>query len=213
MVCLANSRKWSGRCIAGKIMTSKKWIRPISSRVSEEISEEERRYENGKMPRLLDIIRIPVISHQATMHQTENYIIDNEYYWEKIETLLDGLKTMLDTPTDLWGTTTPNSYNGKHDRVPENNEYRNSLYLIKPTSLNIIVRKEFNAKRKVRAEFSYKNIIYNFTITDPIIERQYLAKADNTFNLPIENRYLCVSLGLPFNSYCYKLVASIIEIT
>ena len=32
IVCLANSRKISGRCIAGKIMDSGKWIRPVSSR-------------------------------------------------------------------------------------------------------------------------------------------------------------------------------------
>ena len=41
IVCLANSRKISGRCIAGKIISEKRWIRPISSRDSEEISEED----------------------------------------------------------------------------------------------------------------------------------------------------------------------------
>lgn len=60
IICLANSRKISGRCIAGKIISSNKWMRSVSSRENEEISEEERRYENGQMPKLLDIIKIPV---------------------------------------------------------------------------------------------------------------------------------------------------------
>ena len=74
IICLANSRKRSGRCIAGKIIDSNKWIRPVSSRESEEISEEERRYKDGQMPKLLDIISIPVKFRKPTLHQKENYL-------------------------------------------------------------------------------------------------------------------------------------------
>ncbi len=63
IVCLANSRKTSGRCIAGKEIdaTGKVgcWIRPISARFSHEISEEDRRYPNGETAQILDIIEIP----------------------------------------------------------------------------------------------------------------------------------------------------------
>src|SRR5713101_1785529 len=86
IVCLANSRKHSGRCIAGKEVLAQgygAWIRPVSARQSAEISEEERRYENGALPRLFDIIKIPVIGATPQLYQSENYVIDAEYYWVK----------------------------------------------------------------------------------------------------------------------------------
>jgi len=217
ILCLANSRKISGRCIAGKIAEENKWIRPVSNRESEEISEEERRYEKGQMPKLLDIISIPVKEHKPMLHQNENYLIDDDYYWMKTGSFQGSLNDLLDSPKDLWETGY-SSYQGTNDRMPEKMcaNYSESLYLIKPQNLEIIVRvegKEFgNAKRKVRAQFEYNSTTYLFPVTDPVVESKYLSGNDGSFNLPIENIYLCVSIGLPYNGYCYKFLASLIEI-
>ena len=88
IVCLANSRKWSGRCIAGKEIQEDgrvgDWIRPVSDRDSQEVSEEERQYEDGSDPRVLDVIDVPILNAQPKDYQQENWLLDPEYYWNKI---------------------------------------------------------------------------------------------------------------------------------
>ncbi len=65
ILCLANSRKTSGRCIAGREITETgagAWIRPVSGRGSGEISEEDRRYADGRTAQVLDLISLrPVL--------------------------------------------------------------------------------------------------------------------------------------------------------
>ncbi|MBW1616233.1 MAG: hypothetical protein JRJ49_06825 [Deltaproteobacteria bacterium] len=119
IVCLANSRKNFGRCIVGKEIKSKKWIRPISDREKEKISEEERRYKNGDMPKLLDIIKIPIKKYKPTLNQKENYLINDKLDWEKTgEYNKNNLKSLLDTPQTLWELEC-SSYYGLNDRIPE----------------------------------------------------------------------------------------------
>ncbi len=84
IVCFANSRKTSGRCVAGKEWsngTPGSWLRPVSARTSHEISEEERRYQDGRDPQVLEILSIPCLVHQPLSHQRENHVLDDGYYW------------------------------------------------------------------------------------------------------------------------------------
>jgi hypothetical protein len=218
IVCLANSRKHSGRCIAGKEVLPSgygAWVRPTSSRPLGEISEEERRYEDGTSPRLLDIIEIPMIGAAPLLYQSENYVIDQNYYWVKTSELLwNDLKNLVDEPASLW-LNGDSTYHGKNDRVSLDNasKLNNSLYLIKPENLLLRVRKEGmefeSPKRRVRGHFTYQNVQYGFIVTDPHAERIFLAKPDGDHEL--ERTYLCISLGEPFNGACYKLIAAIIS--
>ena len=161
---MANSRKHSGRCIAGKEVLANgygDWIRPISARPSAEISEEERRYENGDDPRVLDIIDIPMIGASPHSYQSENFMIEAQSYWTKKAKLSwDDLKQLVDKPASLWSNS-DSSYNGQNDRVKVElaSQLTNSLALIEPEALNIQVKVEGveKTRRRVRADFRYQS--------------------------------------------------------
>lgn len=218
IVCLANSRKVSGRCIAGKeILTdgSGRWIRPVSARTAGEISEEERRYEDGSSAQVLDMVDIPVIGHVAGGHQTENYLIDPNEYWTRAGAMpSSGLTRFTDYPDSLWKNG-DSTLSGQNDRVriEAGMVFAGSLYLISPESLTVHVVSEtagsIKLRRRVRASFSYRSARYNLVVIDPLVERAFLAKTDGMY--PLDAAFLCVSLSEVYNDgYSYKLVASVI---
>lgn len=81
IVCLANSRKLCGRCIAGREWNdgrAGRWIRPVSDREHQEVSEYELQYEDGGDPRVLDVIEVPMLEPLPQSFQSENWLFDSE---------------------------------------------------------------------------------------------------------------------------------------
>jgi hypothetical protein len=157
-----------------------------------------------------------MIATAPRLHQTENHIIDSDYYWTKRGVLpWAKLKQLIDKPASLW-LNVDSTYLGLNDRVSVEHacEMTNSLMLIEPDTLNISVEPEGaafgNPRRRVRAHFAHQGQQYILIVTDPVAERAFLAKPNGRF--PLTNTYLCVSLGEAHtDGYCYKLVASIIS--
>jgi hypothetical protein len=217
-VCLANSRKPpSGRCIAGREFNDGRfggWIRPVSARPGREIAEEERRYVDGTDPRVLDVVTIQFLRGEAEHHQRENHLIDDTFYWERRGAVgWSDLESAIEDPAGpLWMNGYSSSH-GQNDQVPEHMLPRIdwSLILIRPNRLEIVVRREQNpygSRRRVRARFEVAGHEYLVAVTDPIIERQYLAQGDGTERL--RDGLLCVSLGEVFHGFAYKLAAAVI---
>jgi hypothetical protein len=217
IVCLANSRKHSGRCIAGKITTGENkgmWIRPVGTSASREITERDRGYDDGTSAQHLDLIDITFTAPQPPSFQRENHIIDDNIYWDKNgEVTLGDLAGLIDTPTSLWENG-HSSYSGLNDRVPENLlvNPRQTLFLIKPSNVSIKVSAEGaafgDAKRSVRATFTYNHQSYSLKVTDPAIEQHYKGLGDGVHN-PTDISYFTVSLGETWEGYAYKLIAAV----
>ena len=219
VVCLANSRKLTGRCIAGREWIEEQgagnWVRPVSARENQEVSEYERQYEDGSDPRVLHIIDIPVLEPQPKNYQTENWLLDPDYYWEKAGVFSRrDLPELVDPIAPLWidGQST---YQGRNDRIllESADSVSDSLRLIHVEELNLAVFKPGeafgNPKRRVQGRFSHAGTRYALWVTDPEYERAYLARLDGTYD--IGECYLTISLGEPYEGYCYKLIAAIIR--
>jgi hypothetical protein len=218
IVCLANSRKLQGRCVAGKDISEEKpigWIRPVSAREHEEVSEYERQYDDGSDPRVLDIMDVPLIEPRPKGYQQENWLLDPDLYWAKAGTAKwSKLKELTDPVAPLWidGYST---YSGLNDKIPISlvNDLTSSLRLIRVTQMTLSVFKpgEFfgNPKRRVQGRFRYADTEYWIWITDPSYEGAYLSKPDGDYK--IGESYLAISLGEPYKGDCYKLIAAIIE--
>ncbi|UTY23687.1 dual OB domain-containing protein [Treponema denticola] len=215
-ICLANSRKNSGYCVAGKLIDNFNWIRPISNRSTEEISEIEMRFENGELPKLLDIIALEIKAQKPNQFQSENNLIDTASYWVKTGSFVaNKLSTICDDPCNIWKNLN-SSYQGINDRISSENtkHISHSLVLLKLHESKILVRVEGaefnNAKRKVRLQFELDNKKYILPITHPEIERQYLSGKNGEYTISREH-YVTISLGLPHaDGFCYLFAAAII---
>lgn len=218
IVCLASSKKPGGRCVVGKEVLENgygKWVRPVSARPSAEINLEERQFEDGTEPRILDVIEVPMLAPVPRVHQAENHMIDADAYWIKKGVIARGvLGDLIDGPPSLW-TNGDSTFHGRNDRVTQAvaSQFRDSLYLIRPT--NVVIRvltpgAAFgNPKRRVRARFTYSHSEYDLMVTDVNAEAAFLAKVNGEYN--IGDAYFCVSLAEAHtDGYCYKLIATII---
>ena len=216
IICLANSRKMSGRCVAGLELERGRisgWIRPVSSRPHGEISLYDQNLADGSEPSLLDILEIHMLEPCPDGCQTENHLIDDEHYWGKTGVFpRQHLLQYCTAPNPLW-VNGFRSMSGINDRIPEwrAKSLPNSLVLIEPRQLTIEVRQGYGGRKQVRADFRVSGETYNLGVTDPAIERQYsfLGEGQYAYRPPA---VACVSIGEPYKGYCYKLVASIIPL-
>lgn len=212
LVCLANSRKPEGRCIAGKSVTGGEWIRPVSARQGAELTSAECRCVDGGEPTLLDVIDVPLLRADPRGHQRENHLIapgepwlrNGKVTWEEAQRLADDIDILW---VNGFSTT-----EGRNDRVPPGQiaACTNSRALIRIREIRFSVGKFRNDRRGVRAEFRFKERSYNLKLTDPAIEAKLFERGIGMHDFRLD-ALLCISLTEPYiDGHCYKLVASVI---
>jgi len=83
IVCLANSYKHGGRCLAGIDLTSRQWIRPISDLEDGRIPLDNQ-YINIEQIKILNIIDIEIIPGLGSGYEIENHRYGNRP-WEVVD--------------------------------------------------------------------------------------------------------------------------------
>ena len=219
IVCLANSRRNQGRCVAGKEMLPDgrpgAWLRPVSNREGEEVAERERQYADGSEPRLLEVIALPVLHPHPVGYQSENWRLDPAQRWTKAGGIAwDDLPQWTDPDAPLW-TDGHSSAGGQNDRVPVSDVggHTDSLRLIKVDSMRVRVlerRRPSDLYPILRGVFRYNGADYSLRITDAEVENGSIELPYGDY--PVGERYLTISLAAhPFEGYVYKLIAAIIR--
>lgn len=216
IVCLANSDKKGGRCIAGKELINDQpagWIRPVSIRPDEEVSEQECRYENGGCPQLLDIIYVPLLKKKPKPYQQENWLLDAGSCWRKDVCMYrQDLESLIDPVGHLWLNGCETFY-GSNDKIPGHlvNYLENSLRFIRVNKLTLsVVIYQYGARRwpRVQGKFHYNGERYHLWVTDPKCKNTYLKKPHEDHE--INNVYLTVSLAESNDRNYYKLIVAVI---
>ena len=211
-ICLANSFKYQGRCLAGIEITlsrsgysivskedgTPKWIRPVSRAKNGELSVLETQNMN-----MLDIIEIEIVEECPNNAQSENVFYSSlKRSGKKIEQNAHNLNELCDNIHSK-------IFFNKGRAVPADifQQSNHSLMLVK--TLNSVFYND--EKSKLRVKFSFSGIEYDLPVTDPAFINDMQVKGLDNINA-IDDYYFIISLGEEFDGWHYKLIAGVITI-
>ena len=207
MLCLANSRKPGGRCVAG-LKKNGSWIRPVTNTKIGALAHDTSVLDAGRPVQPLDVVRLRVERHAPRPHQPENWIVADEP-WElvrevqiaDVEAFLDGVLT---GKPSLFGTTT----NKVTWTQIEADGTDSSLALVK--AARPVFGRSLLKPAQRRATFVYRGFTYDLPITFDF----ELPPEGEQDHRSASNWYFTISLGEPWEEHgsnCFKLVACALE--
>lgn len=198
MVVFANSVKHGKHCVAGKLIDSNEWIRPVANDLGAELNNQQIKYRNpyGEfLTKTLQIIKFTYLKHVPLINQPENYLIDDQVWKQNYSINESEINEYLDMPYDLWGSEDRVSYN---EILNKEIVIKQSLYLVKVDNFKLYK----SSSNKRRASFYYNKVPYDLAVTDPFFEKNF-SRINELQNI------LCISLGEEYRGSCFKLVAAI----
>jgi hypothetical protein len=220
-VCLANSKKYIERCVAGieleassekgfsivKKNNLPKWIRPITDTETGAVPEQV-----VKNMGLMDIYEVEILEEKPKGYQSEN-VLFNLKSLRKIQASQPSIAKLdrLRSPDKLlFGNS------GKAISVKAIQNIKHSLMLIKVERPIVHIKNHFNeiteiSSTQIRLDFLYDGIDYNLPITDVAFLKHF---SGNPYEIQesFAATYICVSLGMEHRGWHYKLVAGIIGV-
>jgi hypothetical protein len=213
-LCLANSKKYGERCIAGievKVSATyqitivrdengkPKWIRPVSESANGQVSE-----LSVQRIKLYDIVEVDITKSLEAGYQSENKLFTKRSikFLKKVTPYQKTLEALINHEQEnLFGNTERSVSKADIAGISH------SLTFIRVSKPQIYLKHEYD-RRQWRMKFNFKHNEYDLPITD----------ADFMFNYNINQSifddadevYLTISLGIEHEGWHYKIVAGII---
>jgi hypothetical protein len=214
MLCMANSFRHGGRCLGGILIDNNNqvvkdnnktvWVRPISKTDRSQIPE-----SLSKHISLLDIVEFSCTTMDGVFNnfQRENVVLDEnipivkigEYPRKNIYSLIDNYDYDV-------------IFGNKGKAIPEDKActISRTLILIRIVNyeINETPRHDYGFHTKKNLVFKFNNNIYDLPITDPYFINAY--DKNKSILSTTEKIFITLSLGAPYNGWCFKLIAGVI---
>ena len=213
-VCLADSYKTGGHCIAGIDMDSKQWIRPVNGDAEQGLNNSQIWYNTHFLPQLLDVVEIDIIKKIPNRHQKENVLFNPSLCWKKTGAMSrDCLKSLCSS--SLWSKT-QSSARRTNNRISSCDMagVSDSLRMLRLNSSIIEVSEiynDFEEKLKKETTITFNSNDIEYRIPFKPCSNPY--PGHGTY--PIDkSHFVTISLSLPFESpqgiFCYLNCAGLI---
>lgn len=209
IVCLANSRKYQNRCLAGIEVSNNnepimkngrpKWIRPVCNTERGEVPT-----ELVKNIKLLDIIELEQIGPAVRRNQPENI-----YFKTDSLKVVDKYNKKL-IPDIIDNERFSNIFGDTKDFISQYVKLDYSLTLISTSVFSPYLkdRSEYGNAPQLRFRFIYNGDSYDLAVTDLEFEKKY--ETDANILKRVDQVYLVISLGGEYKGRNYKLIAGVI---
>lgn len=217
IICLANSIKDGGRCVAGLRMDSRGWVRPVGPG-NGTLSRSDRELDSGGEPEVLDVIAVGLDQHVPQAYQAENWSLTRSK-WQLVSrpapvATASILRPHLERGPDLLlGQTDRVALSQLDPKLPQR-----SLTLVIPERVRWFRTTSVKGYAQARAEFELGDASYSLVVTDPLWKARVVQLPAGSHDGPAlgleaeQPVMLTVSLAGPLQDTCYKLVAAVIPL-
>lgn len=211
ILCLANSRKLGGRCVAGLWADGAGWVRAISPRDDGTLFPAHYQLADGSEPVPLDLIEIPFQGPRARRHHPEDWLIGLQQ-WRRLPRSDDASLALLMRPHFASGSEV---IRGTGDRISyesiQEQAIEKSLALAMPESIELYRKKTLRGSWVARGRFSLAGVGYDLGLTDPVWYNNVIrTEAPTLIKPPRQRILLTISLSEMFEGCFFKLIATLI---
>lgn len=215
VLILANSTKLSGRCVAGLVLSTETWVRPVVPHGSGALNVHQTkvRWSEGlHEAEPLDVISMNLGAPKPSSYHPEDVLRGSEE-WAGVEvrsaaSVLEDLDPVLTSGPTVLGSIGDRLSLSEIDGSEASHR---SLALVHPNKVSFSTRASISGNPQVRANFELAGVWYNLAVTDVRC---------SPGKLPREGDYLLtISLAVPFRptgaseDFCFKIVAGVIPLT